>query len=230
MLKLKNGESSEMEFAGKTYLFNRVNPFFLRVTVEGKSRLVSIEKTVDIRVERLFYENPYFFKWDAPLQASPRTTLKFFLRLPLKHDLVVEAGKKDIMIDSLHEESRKAWYGEVHSGILCDYVKPEVYFDPLEGDFANMPVRIVNSNSLSSNIKNFVVDPKYLMLLKAENGYFTNKVYVNILKDGGFSMSYATVTTKVAKKPKKVVQEKAKSPKKILTGFSPLKLAREFGL
>ncbi len=230
MFRLKNGESSEMTFAGKTYLFERVNPFFLKVTLEGKSRLVSIEKTAEIRIETLFYDNPYFFKWESPLQASPRTTLKFFLRLPLKQDLVVEAGKRDIVIDSFHEAGRKAWHGEVHKGLLCDYVRPDVYFEPVDSAFANMPVRVVNSNSLSTEIKNFVVDPRYLMLFKAENGYFTNKVYVNVLKEGGFSMSYGTVTTNAAKKPKKVVQEQAKSPKRILTRFSPLKLAREFGL
>lgn len=228
--KLKSGEKIEIEFAGKTHTFEKVNPFFLKVSSVGQERLVSIEGTVEIRIDNLFYENPYFFKWAVPIQASPKTTLKFFLKLPLQKKLVVEAGKKDIVIASHHEGGKKAWHGQVFEGVLCDYVEPGVIFKPEEGDFANVPIRIVNQGKESRLIKKFMIDPSYLMLYRAENGLFTNKVYVNILGEDRFSTSYGTGTTKAAKKAKKIVKEKARSSKKVLTSFSPLKLAREFGL
>ncbi|MFQ5800229.1 MAG: hypothetical protein ACE5HH_00735, partial [Candidatus Hydrothermarchaeales archaeon] len=78
--------------------------------------------------------------------------------------------------------------------------------------------------------KKFVINPDYLMLFKADNGLFTNKVYINIVGEDEFTLAYGKGTTKAAKKPKKIIKQKAKSPKKVLTSFSPLKLAREFGL
>lgn len=228
--KLKTGEKLEFEFAGKTYVFERINPFFLKVTSDGVERLISIEGTVEIRVDTEFYERPYFFKWKTPIQASSKTTLKFILKLPLQKKLVVEAGKRDIVIDSFLRSAKKAWYGPVSAGVLCDFVEPEVLFEPEEGEFANMLVRIVNPSNMSREITRFVVSPDRLMLFQAENGYFTNKIYVNIVREEEFSMDYGKGTTKDAKKAKKIIKEKVKSHKKVLTRFSPLNVVRDFGL
>jgi hypothetical protein len=228
--KLATGESLEVDFAGKRYVFEKVNPFFLKVSSGDAERLVSIEGIVEIRVDTVFYEHPYFFKWKNPIQASPKTTLKFILKLPLQKKLVVEAGKRDILIDSFHESTKKAWYGPVSAGELCDFVTPEVLFEPESGEFANMLIRIVNPINVSREITRFVVNPDRLMLYQADNGYFTNKIYVNIVREGEFSMDYGKGTTKSAKKAKKIIKEKVKSHKKVLTRFSPLNVARDFGL
>lgn len=229
-VKLKTGEKQEIEFADKKYLFEKVNPFFLRVTTEDLDKLVSIEKSIEIRIDKIFHDRPYFFRWKTPIQASPKTTLKFLLRLPLQKKLVVEAGKKDIEIDKYFESTKLAWHGQVYEGELCDFIEPEVYFEPRTGDFANLPIRIVNPGNETRLIKKFVLNTERMMLFKAENGLFTNKVYVNILGEDKFSISYGKVTTKAAEKPKKIIAEKTKSARKILTSFSPLNLAREFGL
>ncbi len=191
--------------------------------------LVSIEKTVEIRVDNLFYGRPYFYKWSNPIQASSKTTLKFFLKLPLEKKLIVEAGKKDIVIESYNESVKKAWHGQVYEGVLCEYVEPEVFFEPAKGDFANVPIRVLNQSDESRLIKKFMISPDYLMLYEAENGFFTNKVYVNIVGEDEFTLSYGTTTTTKATNPTKVIKEKMKSTQKILTTFSPIKLAREFG-
>jgi hypothetical protein len=227
--KLATGESLKVDFAGKRYVFEKVNPFFLKVSTDGEERLISIEGTVEIRMDTEFYEHPYFYKWKIPIQASSKTTLKFILKLPLQKKLVVEAGKRDIVIDSFHAGTKKAWYGPVSAGELCDFVTPEVLFEPEAGEFANMIVRIVNPSNVSREITRFVVNPDRLMLYHAENGYFTNKIYVNIVREGEFSMDYGKGTTKAAKKAKKIIKEKAKSHKKVLTRFSPLNVARDFG-
>jgi hypothetical protein len=225
--KLKTGEKANIEFAGKAHIFEKVNPYFLKVTSEGESRLISIEGTVEIRIDTLFFNRPYYFKWPTPIQASPKTTLKFILKLPLQKKLVVEAGKRDIEIESYHEDERKAWYGPVHKGVLCDFVEPEVYFKPQKGSYANMPVRVVNPSNETKEIKRFVVRPDYLALYQAENGFFTNKIYVNIVREGEFSLNYGKSTMKAAKKAKKIIKQKAKSPQKVLTRFSPLNLVKE---
>jgi hypothetical protein len=224
--KLKTGEKVEVDFAQEKHTFEKVTPFFLKVsTKDERERLVSIEGTVEIRIDKAFYDRPYFFKWSTPIQASPKTTLKFILKLPLQQKLVVEAGKKDIIIKSHHEGEKKAWHGQVYSGELCDSVTPEVYFEPKQGDFANMPVRVVNPSNVSREISRFVVNPKYLMLYEAENGLFTNKIYVNIVREGEFSMNYGKSTMKAAKKSRKIIKEKAASPKRVLTRLSPINLA-----
>jgi hypothetical protein len=228
--KLKTGEKVDIDFAEKKHTFQKVNPFFLNVTTEGIERLISIEGTVEIRIDNLFFDNPYFFKWGSPIQASPKTTLKFILKLPLQKKLVIEAGKKDIEIQSYKGGDKKAWYGQVYEGVLCDFVEPEVIFKPEKGDFANVPVRVVNSGKESRLIKKFVIDSKYLMLYQADNGIFTNKVYVNIVGEDQFSITYGKTTTNSAKKPKKIIKAKATSQKKVLTSFSPLKLAKDFGV
>ncbi|RMF91286.1 MAG: DUF432 domain-containing protein [Methanobacteriota archaeon] len=230
MKKLKTGERTDIDFAGKNYVFEKVNPYFLKVTSEEGERLVSIEGTVEIRIDLAFYERPYFLKWSTPVQASPKTTLKFMVKLPLQKKLVVEAGKKDIVIAAHHERHKMAWHGQVYEGQLCYFIEPEIYFKPLAGDFANMPVRVVNPHTESRQITKFVVNPDYLMLYEAENGFFTNKVYINIVGEDRFSASYGRETTKSAKKPKRIIKERIRAPKKVLTSFSPLKLAKEFGV
>ena len=226
---LKTGEKVEIDFAGKRHVFEKVNPFFLKVSESGNERLVSIEGTVEIRIDTEFYEHPYFYRWKTPIQASPKTTLKFILKLPLQKKLVVEAGKRDIVIDSFHEGAKKAWYGPVSAGELCDFVTPEVLFEPEAGDFANMFVRVVNPSNVAREISRFVVNPDYLMLYQAENGYFTNKIYVNIVREDEFSLNYGKGTTAAAKKAKKIIKPKVTSHKKVLTRFSPLNVARDIG-
>jgi hypothetical protein len=228
--KLQTGGKTKLEFAGKSHVFEKVNLYFLKVSSEGDEKLISIEGTVEIRVDNLFYDNPYFFLWETPIQASPKTTLKFILKLPLQKKLVVEAGKKDIEIESSHKNEKKAWYGPVFEGTLCDFVEPEVVFKPEKGDFANVPLRVVNQSNESRLIKKFVIDPKYLMLFEAENGFFTNKVYVNIVGEDKFSISYGKTTTNAAKASKKIIKAKSKTTKKILTSFSPLTMLRKDGL
>jgi hypothetical protein len=222
--KIKAGEKVHVEFAEKKHTFEKVNPFFLKVTSADEEKLVSIEKTVEVRVDSLFYENPYFFKWTTPIHASPKTTLKFLLKLPLENKLVIEAGKKDIVVESYHKKGKKVWHGPVNKGILCDFVEPEVYFDPQKGDFANVPLRVINPSNESRLIKRFVIEPDHLMLFEADNGFFTNKVYVNIVGEDQFSVSYGKTTTNAAKKPKKILKAKTRATKKILTSFTPLGL------
>jgi len=229
--RLRTGEKVELDFGGRGYVFEKLSPYFLRaVTSDGVEKLVSIEGEVEIRVDSMFYERPYFFKWSEPVQASPKTRLKFFLKLPLQRKLVVEAGRKDIVIDAECPEERLAWHGPVYEGVLCTFVEPELLFKAEKGDFANMPVRVVNPGAEARFIKRFVVEPDYLILYHAENGFFTNKVYVSITGEDEFAISYGKGTTKSAVKPRKMIEQKARSPKKVLTTFSPIKLAREFGL
>lgn len=232
--KMKVGEEFEYDFEGKKYYFKRISPYFLEVRENGgEEKLVSIEKGVEIRIDYDFYDLPYFFKWQAPISAAAKSKLKFFLKIPLRKKLVVEAGKRDIEIASSVEREKKAWYGELYEGVLCRYVRPEVFLKPEKGDFANAPIRIVNNNDETKEIEKFLIYPDYLLLFSSEemgNMLFTNKIYVNIIEKDEYSVEYARKTTKKAKKAKKLLDQRARSPKKVLTKFSPLKIAREFGL
>ena len=229
--KMKLGEEFEYDFEGKRYYFKRISPYFLEIKENSsEEKLVSIEKEVEIRIDYDFYELPYFFKWQTPISAAAKSKLKFFLKIPLRKKLVVEAGKKDIEIASSVEREKKAWYGELYEGVLCRYVKPEVFLEPEKGEFANAPIRIVNPSDETKQIEKFLLYPEYLMLFSAEGILFTNKIYVNIIEEDEYSVEYARKTTKKAKKANKILDQRARSPKKVLTKFSPLKIAREFGL
>lgn len=108
MYRLKNGQSFEFEFVGRKFLFERVNPYFVKVVSDLKEQMVSIiSDEIEIRADFDFYERPYLFKFKDPLSAAPKTVLKFFLKLPLMKKLVLEAGKTDVVVEKYAEEKRK---------------------------------------------------------------------------------------------------------------------------
>jgi hypothetical protein len=112
------------------------------------------------------------------------------------------------------------WHGEVHIGVLCTYVEAEFAFDnPFETQDAIVPLRIVNKSEVPGVISKIVIDPENLFLVKGENGFFTNKVYILVISSNEFSVQYSTKTTIKAVNPQPIIDRKISVARTVLTRF-----------
>lgn len=224
-------EVLELDFFGKKYVFERLNPFTVSIRGEKSHSIASLSGELFVDTEKEFYGKPYLIKFKENLSLSPNSMLKLFLKLPLVTKLVLKNDKKSMEIDRHIEFNRLAWHGEVHRGVLCTYVEAEFAFDePFKTEDALVPLRIVNKSEVPGEISKIVVEPEYLLLVKGENGFFTNKVYILVMTSNEFSVEYSTKTTNKAVNPQVIIDRKISVARTVLTRFDKFGIARELGL
>ncbi|MDP2788565.1 MAG: DUF432 domain-containing protein [bacterium] len=230
MEKLEKG-TLKLDFYGKDYAFERLNPFTVRITSGKSYSIASISGELFVKTIKDFYTKPYLIKFKDALLLSPKSQLKLFLRLPLITKLVLGRGEKTLEIDSHAEFGRTAWHGEVHSGVLCAYVEAEFAFEnPFKTEDALVPLRIVNKSEVPREISKIVIEPENLFLVKGENGFFTNKVYILVITSNEFGVEYGTKTSAKVINPQTIIDRKMSVAKTVLTRFDKFGIARELGL
>ena len=230
MEKLEKG-ALKLDFFGKEYIFERLNPFTVRISTEKSHSIASLSGDLFADTEKEFYGKPYLIKFKENLSLSPNSMLKLFLKLPLVTKLVLKNDKKSMEIDRHIEYNRLAWHGEVHRGVLCTYVEAEFTFDnPFETLDALVPLRIVNKSHVPVDISKIFVEPENLFLFKGDNGNFTNKVYILVISSNDFSVEYSTKTTNKAVNPQPIIDRKISVARTVLTRFDKFGIARELGL
>ncbi len=231
MEKLEKDAALKIDFFGKEYTFERLNPFTVRISSGASHSIASFSGELYVDMRKDFYERPYLIKFKDALQLSPKSQLKFFLKLPLATKLILESGEKSLEVDRHIEYNRKAWHGEVHRGALCTYVEAEFAFDnPFKTQDALVPLRIVNRSDVPREISKIVIEPENLFLFKGDNGFFTNKVYILVLSSNEFSVEYGTKTTTKIVNPQTIIDRKISVAKTVLTRFDKFGIARELGL
>ncbi|KCZ72859.1 hypothetical protein ANME2D_01294 [Candidatus Methanoperedens nitroreducens] len=218
------------DFFGKEYVFEKLNPFTVKITSETQHTITSFSGELSVDMEKDFYERPYLIKFKDSLHLSARSQLKFFLKLPLITKLVLKNNRKSIEIDRHIEHKRKAWHGEVHRGTLCTYVEAEFAFEPFSIQDALVPLRIVNRSDVTREISKIVIEPENLLLVKGDNGLFTNKVYILVVSSNAFGVEYGTETTARVINPRTIIDLKISIAKTVLIRFDRFGIARELGL
>lgn len=230
MEKLEKDAALKIDFFGKEYFFERLNPFTVKITSGELQSIVSFSGELFVDTKKDFYERPYLIKFKDALRLSPKSQLKLFLRLPLATRLVLRRDGKSIEIDRHTEYNRKAWYGEVHRGVLCTYVDADFGFEIFETPDALVPLRLLNKSEAAGEISRIVVEPENLFLVKGDNGFFTNKVYVHVISSNEFSVEYGTKTTARVVNPHPIIDRKISVARTVLMRFEKFGIARELGL
>ncbi len=231
MEKLENDAALKIDFFGKEYIFERLNQFTVRISKEKSHSITSFSRELVVDMEKEFYGKPYLIKFKENLSLSPNSMLKLFLKLPLVTKLVLKNDKKSMEIDRHIEFNRLAWHGEVHRGALCTYVEAEFAFDePFKTEDALVPLRIVNKSEVPREISRIVIEPEDLLLVKGENGFFTNKVYILVVTSNEFGVEYGTKTSAKVINPQVIIDRKISVAKTVLTRFDKFGISRELGL
>lgn len=220
----------KIDFFGKEYIFERLNPFTVRITTGAVQSIASFSGDLFVDTKKDFYERPYLIKFKDAMHLSPKSQFKFFLRLPLVTKLVLAGGEKSLEIDRHSENKRKAWQGKVHRGVLCTYVEAEFAFEIFNTQDALVPLRILNKSEVPGEISRIMIEPENLFLVKGDNGLFTNKVYLHIISPTEFSVEYGTRTTAKAINPQPIIDRKISVARTVLTRFDKFGIARELGL
>ena len=230
MEKLEKG-ALKLDFFGKEYIFERLNPFTVRISTEKSHRIASFSGELFVDTKKEFYAKPYLIKFKENLSLSPNSMLKLFLKLPLITKLVLKNDRKSMEIDRHIEYNRLAWHGEVHRGVLCTYVEAEFAFDkPFKTEDALVPLRIVNKSEVPREISKIVIEPEDLLLVKGENGFFTNKVYILVVTSNEFGVEYGTKTSAKVIHPQVIIDRNISVAKTVLIRFDKFGIARELGL
>ncbi len=230
MEKLEKDAALKIDFFGKEYFFERLNPFTVKITSDELQSIVSFSGELFVDTKKDFYERPYLIKFKDALHLSPKSQLKLFLKIPLATRLVLRNDGKSIEIDRHIEYNRKAWYGEVHRGVLCTYVDADFGFEIFETPDALVPLRLLNKSEAAGEISRIVVEPENLFLVKGDNGFFTNKVYVHVISSNEFSVEYGTKTTAKVVNPHPIIDRKISVTRTVLMRFEKFGIARELGL
>jgi hypothetical protein len=231
MEKLENDNALKIDFFGKEYIFERLSPYTIKIKSEKSVRFASFSGEVFVDTKKEFYEKPYLINFKTNLLLSPKSMLKFFLKLPLVTKLVLAGSEKSIEVDRFIENNRMAWHGEVHKGVLCTFVEAEFSFgDPDKIQDALVPIRIVNKSEVQREISKIVFEPENLILVKGDNGLFTNKVYILVVSSNEFGVEYGTKTTTKVVNPQVLIDRKISVAKTVLIRFDKFGIARELGL
>ncbi|TRZ90301.1 MAG: hypothetical protein D4R88_03960, partial [Methanosarcinales archaeon] len=98
MEKLEKG-ALKLDFFEKKYLFERLNPFTVRISTEKSHSIASFSGELFVDTEKEFYGKPYLIKFKENLSLSPNSMLKLFMKLPLVTKLVLKSDKKSMEID-----------------------------------------------------------------------------------------------------------------------------------
>lgn len=227
---LENNTRTTVDFFGKEYIFERLDPSVIRITTGGSVSFGSFSGKLSIQKKNEFYERPYLIKFKTDILLSPRSTLKLFLKIPVITKLVLRNNGKSMEIDKHIDYNRKTWYGATHRGMLCTYVEAEFSFgDLFETKDALMPLRIINRSDISGEISKIVIEPENLLLVKGDNGLFTNKVRVLFVSSGEFGVEYDDKTITRVINPKLIIDRKISVAKTLLIRFDKLGIARELG-
>lgn len=230
MEKLEKDAALRIDFFGKEYVFERVNPFTVRITSDGGESMVSFSGELYVDMKKDFYDVPYLVHFKSALRLSPRSQLKFFLKIPLVTKLVLEGREKSMEIAKHVEYKRKIWHGEVHRGALCVYVEAEFEFDLFNTGDALVPLRVVNRSNSPRDISKILIEPDHLFLVRGDNGIFTNKVYIIALTPREFSAEYGTRTSARVINPFPIIDRKISMAKTVLMRFDRFGIAKELGL
>lgn len=218
-----------VDFFGKKYIFERLDPFTIRIIREGSISFGSFSGKLSIKKKKDFYERPYLIKFKTDMLLAPKSTLKLFLKLPVVTKLVLKNNGKTMEIDKHAEYNRMAWYGAVHRGVLCTYVEAEFSIvDPFKTEDALIPLRIENKSDTTGEISKIVIEPENLFLVEGENGLFTNKVHILFVSSSEFGVEYDDNTTG-AINPRLIIDRKISVAKTLLIRFDKLGIARELG-
>ncbi|MBU4221323.1 MAG: DUF432 domain-containing protein [Euryarchaeota archaeon] len=221
----------KLDFFGKEYLFERLDPFAVNITTATSHSIAGLSGRLSLEMKKDFYDIPYLIKFKDVLHISQKSQIKFFLKLPLVTKLFLKSNEKSIEVDRHFEYRRNAWHGEVNRGELCVYADAQIKFDlPFETQDALVPLRILNRGDATREIKKIVIDPHNLSLYKGDNGLFTNKVYIYVLSLDEFNVEYGTQTTTKAINPHHLIDRKMSVTRTVITRFDRYGIARELGL
>lgn len=221
----------EFDFFGKKYIIERMDLFTVRISTDKSQGIASFSGKLFVDMEKEFYEKPYLIKFKENLYLPPNSMLKLSLKLPLVTKLMMKNGTKSMEIDRHFENTRMAWHGNVHRGVLCTYVEAEFAFDePFKTKDALVPLRIVNKSEVTREISKIVLEPEHLLLIEGKNGFFTNKVYILVMTSNEFEVEYGTKTTTKIIDPKTIIDRKISVAKTVLTRFDKFGISRELGL
>lgn len=229
-MTLAVGRTIRKKIEDKTFIVKRLTPFLVSVDDGEKERLESIDGDVLVRVEKRFPDLPYLLRFKNPLTCAANTLLKAYLMAPLADALILSSQKREVVVFKALADERKAWFGEVYDGVLCEHVDAEISPGPLKGNLGNIPIRISNRNGENYSIKRFLLEPEYMTLFEGESGLFLNKVYLEITGEDEVKVSYTRSTSSKAGKTKVLVAQKKKPEKGIYLNFTPTVLAKHFGL
>lgn len=231
MQKLENDAVLKVDFFGKEYVLERVNPFTVRISNGILDTVASFSGELSVDMKKEFYARPYLIKFKDALRLSPKSQLKLFLKLPLVTKLMLGSSQKSLEVDRHIEYNRTAWHGEVHRGVLCTYVEAEFAFDkPFSTRDALVPLRILNKSESPREISKIVIEPENLFLVEGDNGMFTNKVYILTIASNEFSVEYGTKTSARVINPHVLIDRKLSIAKTVLIRFDRFGIARELGI
>jgi hypothetical protein len=227
-----NGESVIMEqFFGKEFRLEKIDPSTVRISTDTSSSLICISGDLHTDVVKDFYERPYLIRFTTKVHLAPGSTRVIYLAVPLVTKLVLANGAQSVQIDDHREYARKAWYGEVHNGILCTYVEAEYALDmPLLTTDAIAMVRLVNRSTMDRAISKVMLEPKEMCLMQGDNGLFTNEITVHVLSSTEFHVDYTTTCPGMVQNPRTVVERRISAGRLVLEKFDKFGISREFGL
>ncbi|MCX9084023.1 MAG: DUF432 domain-containing protein [Candidatus Methanoperedens sp.] len=230
MEKFKN-DGLKFDFFGEEYIFERIDPFAVRISCEKSQGIASFSGKLFVDTEKEFYGKPYLIKFKENLYLPPNSLLKLFLKLPLVTKLMLKNDKKSMEIDRHGDNDRMAWHGEVHRGNLCIYVEAEFELDKIfNTKDALVPLRIVNKSDVTREISKIVIEPEHLSLVEGKNGFFTNKVYILVMTSNEFEVKYGMKTSTKVIDPEVIIDRKVSVAKTVLTRFDKFGISRELGL
>ena len=149
-----------------------------------------IHENIEIRPTLL--DKPIYIKLRNPVTVLPGETINFCLERPLDGELVIKHEDKTTVLHKFSLYNYKLInYGIVTNGIVCYYIESDIVTKPKIGNYAMVPVTVINKHNRPNLISKLIIDKNFLKILVTPDMFMTNNVTARVRTE---KIAYITYT------------------------------------
>ena len=144
-----------------------------------------------IEIRPTLLDKPLFIKLKKPVTVLPNETVNFSLERPLDGELVINHEEKTTLLHKFSLYDYKLInYGIVTDGIVCYYIESDIIEKPRNGNFALVPVSVINKHNKPTLISKIIIDKNFLKILVTPSMFMTNNATVRVRTEKVAYISY----------------------------------------
>lgn len=200
---LEEGKEKILEFGDFKFTLILKNEVLEVVSQKGENLDTKIfalkDSKVQISLQPAFYDKPFTIKFLNKIELAKAEKITFFTKLPIYHNLVLNASNKTIILGSTKLLNLNLTsLGEVTKTVLCYFSQSEIGFKHSEMttnlEEVLIPLSIMNQNEEFHELTKVIIYKDNLGIFAQDEKLFTNEIKITLLREEEISLTYSSKT------------------------------------
>lgn len=193
-LRIRDFFENGLKIADTVFYFKQNDNHF--ELYKGSEHVTSFSK----RYERLdilpvLLDRPLYIRLKKPVTVFPDQTINFYLERPLNGEMMVKDKETSEFLYKFSLFNFKLInYGIVNDGFVCYYVESDIVKKPANGNYALVPISLVNKHNEPHLFTKLIIYKNFLKLLVTPEMFITNNVTVTVSNSMTAYISYSDNT------------------------------------